>query len=287
MKAELLSNERQKWCEPEHHSGQAAQITNCYHLRWSHLQISRAMVSGSLKFLSFLLIFIHFKLLFHTFLCNHLRKPTLLGVLIPSQPCREQQNTWVLLWEGKSAGRTRTLEMQQEAVYGKCKEMMEPGNAPLPSLSKKWHHLLLFAKAVNEFPFLLDSGLSGTSCCRGGDTAVLLRGTGQLSLPCLLRSEPPLLPLTAVYSLRSCPLCWPEYCKMFALQTDQGKIGFVFALHFPFSSQFSISNVFPLPKLWKLVFHIIYFSHLLEFIGLWGDSIFTVWVASTQSIYLY
>lgn len=54
--------------------------------------------------------------------------------------------------------------IQQQALWGKCKENVEPGSASLPSLSRKWYQLLLFAKAVNEFPFLMDSGLSATSC---------------------------------------------------------------------------------------------------------------------------
>lgn len=157
----------------------------CYHLRWSHC---RSVGPRSLDPSSFLLLFINFKLLLQIFLFNHLRKPTLLAVLIPFQPSglQEQQNTFsaALRREKVQAG-PKSL-WGSERLWGNCKENMEPGSVS-PSPSRKWHQLLLFAKALNEFPLLMGSGLPATSCSL----------QKELTLPCCSEKQGPDLTLPA------------------------------------------------------------------------------------------
>lgn len=143
--------------------------------------------------------------------------------------------------KGKSAGRTQTPVIQQQSL---CKENMEPGSVSPPSPSSKWHQLLLFTKPVNEFPLLMGSGLPATSCSLEKEVTLLCCSEKQGTWPYPACSRVNLnCSLSAVYKPCSCLPCWPKYCKMFGLQTYQGKIGFALALHFPFSSQFSISNI--------------------------------------------
>lgn len=135
------------------------------------------MVFGSLKFLSFLFLRIHSKSL-KIFPFDHLRKPTLLicsanllYVLTPSQPSSLQgtakqhsgQNSSVLpREESKHRQDLKSLNaaIGSSALCRDCKINTESETVSLPSQSSKWQQLLLFAKAVNEFPFLMVFGLA-------------------------------------------------------------------------------------------------------------------------------
>lgn len=191
---------------------------------------------------------------------------------------REQQNTSVLPWEGEKCRQdpkpcnpaTGSVgELQRKHGAGECfPSISEQEVIPVASLCKssEWISISDGLWAVSH---ILLPG-------EGGDTALLLRETGDLTLPCLLGSEPQLLPLTAVYKLcpASCADLNTEKCLVY--KHIKGKLFLPVPCISPSLPSLVSLNIFPLPELWKLVFCIIYFSYLLEFTGLWGDSIFTV-----------
>lgn len=164
---------------------------------------------------------------------------------------KEQQNPAVLPWEGKKCRQDLKICNPATGSVWELQRKHGPREC-FPCISKQ--EVIPVASLCKSSEWIsISDGLWAVSHIllpgEGGDTALLLRETGDLTLPCLLESEPRLLPLTAVYKLWSCLLYWPKYCKMFGLQIYPGKTGFALVPRLTFSSQFSVPNVFPLPEL--------------------------------------